>query len=177
MPSRNSPFETLAEIEEYLGGESIECLECGRRFRMLTGKHLRGLHDLSPNEYRARWGIPKTRALAINAVRQARRVIIRQMIDDGRLTYDHLATASNPDTRARMTVKVPASRRAQSELVAKLRPGNHHQLPPAARRSDGRDADRAREYQRAYRAMKGGDLEAMKRYREKHDPSLTDTPG
>ena len=35
----------------------IVCLEDGKKFKMLK-RHLRGSHDLTPAEYRAKWGLP-----------------------------------------------------------------------------------------------------------------------
>ena len=35
----------------------LTCLECGQRFKSLK-KHLRTFHDLSPEEYKAKWALP-----------------------------------------------------------------------------------------------------------------------
>ena len=37
--------------------EFIVCLEDGRRFKMLK-RHLRAAYDMSPEEYRVKWGLP-----------------------------------------------------------------------------------------------------------------------
>jgi predicted transcriptional regulator len=39
--------------------EAIICLDCGRKFSMLK-RHLRTDHDTTPDEYRAKWGLPIT---------------------------------------------------------------------------------------------------------------------
>lgn len=165
---RDKPFETMAEVDEYLGQELIQCLECGRHYKMLTGKHLRLVHGMTPDEYRQRWGIPRTRGLAGRGTSAERSRIMRDMIDSGRLTYDHLPTASNPETRAPMTPRVPADSARQSALAKSVRPGEHSRIPSGGRRVDGRDADRAREYQQAYRAQQAGDQGPMQRYRERY---------
>lgn len=150
-PPRTEPFRTQAEIDEYLAGDLIQCLECGKWFRQITGKHLRLVHELTPDEYRARWALPRLTPLAGRATREARSQVIRRQIESGALTYDHLPTATDAAREAGRPRKVPAQAAAQSERVRKLRPGDHSHLPPGAKRADGRDADRAREYQRGYR--------------------------
>jgi len=37
--------------------DAVYCLECGRAQKMLK-RHLRGEHDMTPDEYRAKWGLP-----------------------------------------------------------------------------------------------------------------------
>lgn len=153
MP-RSTPFTTEAEIAEYLSGDLIECLECGHRFRMLTGKHLRLIHDMTPNDYRDRWELPRGTPLAGHATRKLRSEIIKQTISDGAMTYEHLPVAMKLAQQAQRPQKTPASAAAHSARIAELRPGDHSKLPPGAKRADGRDADRAREAQRLRRLNK-----------------------
>lgn len=54
-------FQTMAEIEAYFEGNSIQCLECGRHFRGLA-RHLRE-HGLTADQYKERHGIPWGRGL------------------------------------------------------------------------------------------------------------------
>ncbi|MDP1642749.1 MAG: MucR family transcriptional regulator [Phenylobacterium sp.] len=44
-------------IEQSVRPDSIACLEDGRRFKSMT-RHLRVKYNLSPEEYRAKWGLP-----------------------------------------------------------------------------------------------------------------------
>ena len=37
--------------------DGLFCLECGAKMKMLK-RHLRADHELTPGEYRARWGLP-----------------------------------------------------------------------------------------------------------------------
>lgn len=97
---RNIPFETMEEIEEYVSGSTIECLECGRHFKMITGKHLQQVHDITQDEYREKWGIPRTLGLAIAALKEVKRDQALKMHADGVLTVDHLPAASDPRTRS-----------------------------------------------------------------------------
>ncbi len=43
-------------IEQSITPDFIYCLEDGKKFRMLK-KHLRACYDMSPEEYRAKWGL------------------------------------------------------------------------------------------------------------------------
>lgn len=43
--------------------DSITCLVCGRKGKLLTA-HLRAQHGLSPDEYREKFGLPKTYPVA-----------------------------------------------------------------------------------------------------------------
>ena len=43
-------------VEQSITPDYIYCLEDGKKFRMLK-KHLRACYDMSPEEYRAKWGL------------------------------------------------------------------------------------------------------------------------
>jgi hypothetical protein len=58
----NTPFQTLAEVTDYLSGETITCLLCGNRYQRLH-KHLYGTHKTTPDIYRTEFGIPYRRSL------------------------------------------------------------------------------------------------------------------
>lgn len=149
MP-RKRPFSTVREIEKYLAKPMIECLECGKWFNTL-GIHLNRVHHMTADDYRGKWQLPRLAPLSGTAYREKRSEIIRRQIEDGALTYDHLADASEKARAAERPRKVVADAKAHSERMKKYRPGDHHRLPPGAKRADGRDADRAREYQQQYR--------------------------
>jgi hypothetical protein len=55
-------FKTYEQIEEYLNGDRIKCLECGHTYRML-GNHLLAKHAISAYDYREKYGIPHSYAL------------------------------------------------------------------------------------------------------------------
>ena len=50
------PQRPAVPIRRSVGPEEVVCLECGHRARTLR-RHLREAHGLSPEEYRARWGL------------------------------------------------------------------------------------------------------------------------
>lgn len=49
---------TEAQIADSYDDEHINCLECGRRLQRLK-HHLNKNHQLTPDAYRERWGLPK----------------------------------------------------------------------------------------------------------------------
>lgn len=72
-----------AEAEAGLSGmESIQrnkvvCLECGKEFRQLSGKHL-ALHGLSPREYKKKHGVPLRQSLSARSLSAKRRRIAKE---------------------------------------------------------------------------------------------------
>ena len=50
-------LEPPVPIEESITDDHIICLEDGKPFKSLK-RHLRSHYDLSPDEYRAKWGLP-----------------------------------------------------------------------------------------------------------------------
>lgn len=58
----NAPFCTLSEVELYLSGDYVVCLECNKSCKSLP-QHLAFTHALSSTEYKAKYNIPKTRSL------------------------------------------------------------------------------------------------------------------
>ena len=58
----DTPFQTMAEVDEYLSGNTIECLICGESFQRLE-RHLQYVHNIAPDDYRRRFGIPFKRSL------------------------------------------------------------------------------------------------------------------
>ena len=50
--------QPAVSIESSIGEDFLVCLEDGRRFKSLR-RHLRTKYDMTPEEYRAKWGLPK----------------------------------------------------------------------------------------------------------------------
>lgn len=130
----------------------IICRECGKGFTFLP-THLRVKHQMNTASYRERWEIPAGEPLASDGYREAHRAKLGRLVAMGVVVRDP-AAASEAARRAERPTKVPQQAAEQSVRVAVHRPGDHSLLPPGAKRADGRDADKAREYQRAYRAQK-----------------------
>lgn len=56
-------FKTPEKLKLYFGSESIVCLLCGKEYRTL-GLHLKTIHEMEPDEYREKYGIPWTYKLS-----------------------------------------------------------------------------------------------------------------
>ena len=57
---------------------SVVCLECGAKFKMLTKRHL-AQHGLTPEEYKAKWGLKKSASLACKSIQRMRRQKMQDM--------------------------------------------------------------------------------------------------
>ncbi|WP_375466145.1 MucR family transcriptional regulator [uncultured Methylobacterium sp.] len=51
------PLQPAVPIKKSVTADHIICLEDGRTFKSLK-RHLRAKYDLSPEQYRAKWGLP-----------------------------------------------------------------------------------------------------------------------
>ena len=52
------PLNPAVSVRKSVQPDYIVCLEDGKKFKSLK-RHLRTDHNLSPEEYRARWGLPR----------------------------------------------------------------------------------------------------------------------
>ncbi|MBQ3059331.1 MAG: MucR family transcriptional regulator [Desulfovibrio sp.] len=62
-----SALEARRSIRE----KSVVCLECGKSFRIITQRHL-AKHDLTKEEYKVKYGLPKNTVLACKALQRGR---------------------------------------------------------------------------------------------------------
>lgn len=67
-PSGQQP---AVPIEMSVTPDYIVCLEDGRRFKMLKG-HLRSSYNMSPEEYRQKWGLPEDYPMVAPRYREKR---------------------------------------------------------------------------------------------------------
>ena len=131
----------------------IRCLVCGKEFTFLP-PHLKRAHGVDADAYREAFDLPAGTPLASDEYRQAHADKMRRMQADGRITYAHLPDAVEKSRGATSRPKRGSALDKQRDVLAKTQPWAAHQLPPGAKRADGRDADKAREYQRNYRRGK-----------------------
>lgn len=61
-------FESVDQVEEYLGGDLIRCLLCGKMYRSV-GLHL-SIHEITVDEYKLRYNIPYKYGLECDETRQ-----------------------------------------------------------------------------------------------------------
>ena len=143
------PIKSREEVDAYLAGDLIQCLECDRQFATLA-HHLRRAHGLSSTDYRAAWGLPAGTPLAGLAYRESRSAIAQRLVAAG-VIGQHAATATEVAREAGRGARVDWER---AEQAARAAATPRTELPPGSKRADGRDADHAREYQRGYRRSK-----------------------
>jgi len=55
-------FRTKTEIDDYLAGNKVQCLICGKLFKALP-QHLERTHDITADDYREQYGLPWRRGL------------------------------------------------------------------------------------------------------------------
>lgn len=88
LTGREAPVRPLAgdlgkqpavPIEMSVTPDYIVCLEDGKRFKMLKG-HLRSAYDMSPEEYREKWGLPADYPMVAPKYREKR---VRMALDMG----------------------------------------------------------------------------------------------
>lgn len=58
-------------IEKSVRPDYIVCLEDGRKFKVLT-RYIRTRYDMSPDEYRAKWGLPPSYPMVAPSYSKAR---------------------------------------------------------------------------------------------------------
>jgi hypothetical protein len=143
-------FNSKEEVQEYLNHDKIKCLECGQLFSFLPN-HLRRKHNLTADEYREKYNLPTTTPLAGLEYRAKHRAKFQNLVDTGRMTFNHLADAVEKARNAGRGTRRDFDLKEQAD-IAKAIP--HEQLPPGSKLADGKDADRRREYQREYRRKK-----------------------
>ncbi|MDB5454699.1 MAG: transcriptional regulator [Caulobacter sp.] len=70
--------EPAVPVKRSITPDYIVCLEDGRRFKSLK-RHLRTQYDLSPEQYRAKWGLPKDYPMVAPNYAKARSELAKQM--------------------------------------------------------------------------------------------------
>jgi predicted transcriptional regulator len=70
--------EPAVSIRRSIGEDYLICLEDGRKFKSLK-RHLRSKYNLSPDEYRSKWGLPKDYPMVAPSYAKARSALAKQM--------------------------------------------------------------------------------------------------
>src|SRR5215469_14423026 len=73
-PPRGAPAVPIAES---VTSKHLVCLEDGLTFRMLK-RHLREVHGISPEKYRARWGLPANYPMTASGYSQVRSKLAKE---------------------------------------------------------------------------------------------------
>lgn len=77
------PIETIIEkpvpavaVKKSYDSEVMTCLECGSQFKSLK-RHLKSNHNLTPEEYRARWELPASYPMVAPAYAEKRSALAK----------------------------------------------------------------------------------------------------
>ncbi len=73
-----APKEPAVPIKKSITPDYLVCLEDGRKFKSLK-RHLRTKYNMSPEDYRAKWGLPKDYPMVAPNYAKARSDLAKQM--------------------------------------------------------------------------------------------------
>ena len=73
-----APKEPAVSVKKSISSEHLICLEDGRKFKSLK-RHLRTKYNMSPEDYRAKWGLPKDYPMVAPNYARARSELAKQM--------------------------------------------------------------------------------------------------
>jgi len=73
-----APKEPAVPIRRSITPDFLVCLEDGRKFKSLK-RHLRTKYNMSPEEYRSNWGLPKDYPMVAPNYAKARSDLAKQM--------------------------------------------------------------------------------------------------
>jgi predicted transcriptional regulator len=77
-PKIEAPKEPAVSVKKSISSDHIVCLEDGRKFKSLK-RHLRTKYNMSPEDYRAKWGLPKDYPMVAPNYAKARSELAKQM--------------------------------------------------------------------------------------------------
>ncbi|MDZ7761773.1 MAG: MucR family transcriptional regulator [Desulfovermiculus sp.] len=72
------PQEPAVDPKNAIREKAVVCLECGKKFKVLSKKHL-AQHGLTPKEYREKWGYKKTQSLIAKELARQRKQKMQEM--------------------------------------------------------------------------------------------------
>jgi predicted transcriptional regulator len=77
-PVESAPKEPAVSVRKSITADFLICLEDGRKFKSLK-RHLRTKYNMSPEEYRAKWGLPKDYPMVAPNYAKARSDLAKQL--------------------------------------------------------------------------------------------------
>jgi predicted transcriptional regulator len=119
-----APLEPAVPIKKSITPDFIVCLEDGKRFRSLK-RHLRTKFNLTPEEYRAKWGLPADYPMVAPSYAQARSKLAIDMGLGVRRKNARAAVAASPSTarKPERIVKPAAGKTAKPVKGGKAKTG------------------------------------------------------
>ena len=77
-PAETAPKEPAVPVKRSITPDYLVCLEDGRKFKSLK-RHLRTKYNMSPEDYRAKWGLAKDYPMVAPNYAKARSDLAKQM--------------------------------------------------------------------------------------------------
>ena len=75
---QEEPLKPAVPVKKSVTPDYIVCLDDGKRFKSLK-RHLRTHYNLTPDEYRSKWGLPKDYPMVAPNYAEARSNLAREM--------------------------------------------------------------------------------------------------
>jgi predicted transcriptional regulator len=91
------PQKPAVPIRRSVTSEAVICLECGKKAKSLK-RHIRTAHGMTPEEYRAKWGLPRHHPLVAPSYAERRSELARTM-GLGRKRQEAAAAEAKPPRR------------------------------------------------------------------------------
>lgn len=104
-PAKKEPRQPAVSIRSSIKPDSIACLECGSKQKMLK-RHLQTAHGLSPNQYRQEFGLPASYPLVAPNHAEQRRALAHK-IGLGRKRASASEAQARPKRRGRSKKALP----------------------------------------------------------------------
>lgn len=77
-PDADEELTPAVSIRASVKKDAIACLDCGKRMKMLR-RHLSTEHDMTPEDYRARWKLPEDYPLVAPDYAETRRDLAKKI--------------------------------------------------------------------------------------------------
>ena len=77
-PASSEPLRPAVPVKRSINPDFLVCLEDGKKFKSLK-RHLRTHYDLTPEEYREKWGLPSDYPMVAPNYAKARSALAKEM--------------------------------------------------------------------------------------------------
>jgi predicted transcriptional regulator len=78
VEAKSEPARPAVSVKKSIGADYIICLEDGKKFKSLK-RHLRTSYNLSPEQYREKWGLPSDYPMVAPNYAEARSRLAKEM--------------------------------------------------------------------------------------------------
>ena len=164
------PFTSPSELDHYFSQDELICHECGKHYQFL-GRHI-AMHDLTPNEYKDKWGIPRKFGLVGSTLRKRYTTNLSERKANGSIKYDKkkvLEGLKSIDYQ-NLAPQKPVSITRYNENFSSFSTERTNSRDPVLYDNNGRDKMRRREYFAAYDLKRNhNDNSLMKAYKKKYN--------